>query len=213
MNKKLIWGIVIVVVVVGGVWIEESIRGQQGQLDWKNNNNNNNPVTSPSPSVSPTPSVKVDTTKPVTQTPVSTPTTIKVDIAPVPVATAPVKGAPDTSSWKSYLDTYLKISAKYPADWELHNNDLGPNYSFWFTKTMSSESVNLARFAKVDGCKPNKEILIDGVKAYDSGWRSSTHPTRSICLPDKNYIIDLTAADESSRVQEDAIVASVKFTN
>jgi hypothetical protein len=128
-------------------------------------------------------------------------------------ASAPVKNAADTTTWKSYTDSYLKVSVNYPADWEMQkSSDLGPNYSFWFTKKVGSDS-NLVKFAKIDGCAPNKEITVDGFKAYDSGWRSSTQPTRSICIVDKKYIFDFKAMDEQSRVIEDAMAASIKFTN
>ncbi len=197
-TRKIIWGIVIVLVVAGIIVIVNASQWTSEQVIV----NENIPI-------KPTPEKK-----PVVQ---ASPTAKKI---PCPTGyrwweqTKSCVPTPETNIGilKEYTDTRLKISIKYPQTWSFSTGDSYP-YSFWVWSQRSPNEINIVTFSQVDGCLPNKEIIIDGQTAYDSGWTSATQPTRKICFPSKKYLINFAATDEQSRMSEDAILSTVKFTN
>jgi hypothetical protein len=135
-------------------------------------------------------------------------TTSKPSPVKTPVS-APVKSTPVSASFKSYTDPNLKVAVSYPSDWNYSVGEQLYPRSFWVWKQQNSETLNIVRFAQTDACKPDKTIMISGERAYDTGWQSLTHPTRTVCLIDKKYLITFTASDAATKEQEDAVLASV----
>ncbi len=179
-NKKLVWGIVIVVVIIIVLKL------------WYGYMVKHPIITTPTPTAQDT----------VTPSPTPTPTPVKT----TPIIT---KTPAPVTSLKSYSDNELRLTLSYPSDWELNKSDAGPNYGFFLAHKVLANEASIFRIGKTDGCRLDTEITVSGMKAYDSGWRSVAHPTRTVCIVDKKYLITFTAQDEGARLAENAMLASL----
>jgi hypothetical protein len=124
----------------------------------------------------------------------------------------------DTTDWTSGSDSNFDISFKYPTNWVISTtSDKRGIYSLTVTdSSWGSDFKNQVKisFTSHQNCSGNgydqPEIL--GLKVSDGKWSyNKTSIGRTLCFPDKQFYIRMTAVSAQAKNIAEQILSTIKF--